>query len=136
MRGTAIIACVALGHAALALAFAPAAQPRVFRRLPSSRTVVVAMSGDDAAGGDPTEVTAEIVSSADGAAAAEDAKKVGNLVADDEYLGLSMELTELVRTAVIEDLKKKTRDFTGSDAYKVGDISKGARARAPPPQYL
>ena len=49
---------------------------------------------------------------------------VGNLVADDEWMGLSMEITELVRTAVIEDVKAKTSDFIGKDEYKVGDITK------------
>jgi hypothetical protein len=47
---------------------------------------------------------------------------VGNLVADDEWEGLGMELSELVRTAVIEDLKKNARDFLGKDGYKIGDI--------------
>ena len=45
-------------------------------------------------------------------------EKVGNLLADDEWTGLGIELTELVRTAVIEDLKKKSRDFLGKDEYK------------------
>jgi hypothetical protein len=49
---------------------------------------------------------------------------VGNLVEDDEWMGLSMELGELVRTAIIEDLKKNARDFLGKEEYKVGDISK------------
>ena len=59
----------------------------------------------------------------------EEIEKVGNLVADDEWMGLSMELTELVRMAVLEDLKKSTRDFTGKDDYKVGDISKELDSR-------
>jgi len=54
---------------------------------------------------------------------------VGNLVADDEWVGLSMELAELVRTAVMEDIKAKTRDFIGKDEYKIGDISKEVDAR-------
>ena len=49
---------------------------------------------------------------------------VGNLVEDDEWMGLSMELGELVRTAIIEDLKKNARVFLGKEEYKVGDISK------------
>jgi hypothetical protein len=49
---------------------------------------------------------------------------VGNLVADDEWQGLSMELSELVRVAVVEDLKKNAREFLGKEEYKVGDISK------------
>eukprot|EP00565_Helicotheca_tamesis_P005185 CAMPEP_0185728904 /NCGR_PEP_ID=MMETSP1171-20130828/4313_1 /TAXON_ID=374046 /ORGANISM="Helicotheca tamensis, Strain CCMP826" /LENGTH=288 /DNA_ID=CAMNT_0028397657 /DNA_START=69 /DNA_END=935 /DNA_ORIENTATION=+ len=55
---------------------------------------------------------------------AEETEAVGNLVADDEWMGLGMEITELVRTAVIEDVKKNTREFTGNDDYKIGDISK------------
>lgn len=49
---------------------------------------------------------------------------VGNLVADDEWMGLSMEISELVRVAIMEDVKSKTSDFIGKDDYKVGDISK------------
>ena len=45
-------------------------------------------------------------------------EQIGNLVADDEWEGLGMELSELVRVAVIEDLKKKSRDFLGKDDYK------------------
>lgn len=54
---------------------------------------------------------------------------VGNLVADDEWEGLGMELSELVRTAVIEDLKKNARDFLGKDEYKIGDLSKQIDSR-------
>ncbi len=54
----------------------------------------------------------------------EDVEKVGNLVADDEWMGLGMELSELVRVAVIEECKKNTADFIGKDEYKVGDITK------------
>ena len=49
----------------------------------------------------------------------ENEQKLGNLVADDEWLGLSMEISELVRVAIVEDLKKQTRDFIGKDDYKV-----------------
>ena len=59
----------------------------------------------------------------------EEVEKIGNLVADDEYLGLSMELAELVRTAVVEDLKKNTRELIGKEDYKVGDISKAVDAK-------
>ena len=40
-----------------------------------------------------------------------------------------MELTELVRVAVLEDIKKNARDFLGKDDYKLGDISKTLDAR-------
>jgi hypothetical protein len=56
-------------------------------------------------------------------------ERVGNLVADDEWLGLTMELTELVRVAVIEDIKKNAREFIGKDDYKIGDLSKELDAR-------
>lgn len=39
---------------------------------------------------------------------------VGNLVEDDEWLGLTMELTELIRLSVIEDVKKNAREFLGT----------------------
>ena len=54
----------------------------------------------------------------------EEVEKVGNLVADDEWMGLGMELSEIVRCAVIENAKAGTADFIGKDEYKVGDISK------------
>jgi len=54
---------------------------------------------------------------------------VGNLLADDEWNGLSMELGELIRVAVVEDLKKNAREFLGKDDYKLGDISKEVDVR-------
>jgi len=59
----------------------------------------------------------------------DDVEMVANLAADDEWLGLSMELSELVRVAVIEETKKNTRDFIGKDEYKVGDITKEIDSR-------
>ena len=70
----------------------------------------------------PTRLAADATTDDDSAEATK--IKVGNLVADDEWEGFSMELTELVRVAVIEDVKKNTQDFTGKDDYKVGDIAK------------
>jgi len=49
---------------------------------------------------------------------------VGNLVADDEWNGLGMELSELIRLAIVEDAKQNARDFLGKDGYKMGDFSK------------
>lgn len=51
-------------------------------------------------------------------------EKIGNLVADAEWAGLSMEIADVVRTAVIEDLKKNSREFLNKDEYLVGDFSK------------
>lgn len=59
----------------------------------------------------------------------EEVAEVGNLVADDEWMGLSMELSEMVRVAVLEDAKKNIGDFIGKDDYKVGDISKEIDSR-------
>mmetsp|Transcript_20698 Transcript_20698/g.29218 ORF Transcript_20698/g.29218 Transcript_20698/m.29218 type:complete len:290 (+) Transcript_20698:117-986(+) len=60
---------------------------------------------------------------------AEKVEKIGNLVADDEWMGLNMELSELVRVAILEDVKQKTRDFIGDENYKVGDITKEIDSR-------
>lgn len=51
-------------------------------------------------------------------------QQIGNLVADAEWAGLSMEIADVVRTAVIEDLKKNSREFLNKDEYLVGDFSK------------
>ena len=55
---------------------------------------------------------------------AEEKEALGNLVADEEWAGLYMELADVVRTAVVEDLKKNSRDFLGKDEYAIGDFSK------------
>lgn len=75
----------------------------------------------------PEPVDAEIVDPASGemvVLTAEEEEKLGNLVADEEFAGLSMELADVVRTAVVEDLKRNSRDFLGKDEYLVGDFSK------------
>lgn len=59
----------------------------------------------------------------------EEVVQVGNLVADDEWMGLGMELSEMVRVAVIEEAKKNTADFIGKDEYKMGDITKEIDSR-------
>jgi hypothetical protein len=51
-------------------------------------------------------------------------KKVGNLIVDDKWDGLSTELAELVRILVIKDMKKNAREFLGKEEYKVSNISK------------
>eukprot|EP01082_Thalassiosira_pseudonana_P015739 g14086.t1 g14086 contig9:1129497-1129802(+) len=35
-----------------------------------------------------------------------------------------MELAEVIRVAIVEDVKTKSRDFIGKDDYAVGDFSK------------
>ncbi|VEU44126.1 unnamed protein product [Pseudo-nitzschia multistriata] len=52
------------------------------------------------------------------------AEAVGNLVENDEWEGLTMELSEVIKMAVVEDIKKNTADFIGKDNYQVGDITK------------
>lgn len=59
----------------------------------------------------------------------EQKEAIGNLVADDEWAGVTMELGELIKRAVIEDIKAKGREFLGKDEYKVGDLSKEIDAR-------
>lgn len=54
---------------------------------------------------------------------------VGNLVAEDEWNGLTMELAELVRLSIVEDVKKNAREFLGKDDYKLGDFSKEVDSR-------
>ena len=59
----------------------------------------------------------------------EQVEEVGNLAADDEWLGLAMELGIVMRCAIRESVKANVREFTGSDSYEVGDLSKEADAR-------
>lgn len=67
-----------------------------------------------------------VVYAEEGEPQTEEEKKeaVGNLVENDEWEGLTMELSEVIKTAVVEDIKKKTKDFIGKDNYQVGDITK------------
>ena len=73
--------------------------------------------GDDVAVGETTAMTKAEV------------EEVGNLVEDDEWLGLATELTIVMRSALRESVKKNVKDFIGKDEYKVGDLSKEADAR-------
>jgi len=59
----------------------------------------------------------------------EKTEAVGNLVENDEWEGLTMELSEVIKMAVVEDVKKNTRDFIGKEEYKVGDITKEIDSR-------
>mmetsp|Transcript_10752 Transcript_10752/g.23844 ORF Transcript_10752/g.23844 Transcript_10752/m.23844 type:complete len:252 (-) Transcript_10752:290-1045(-) len=115
-----ILAACAVG----ALGFAPSCPTRVAlsRSLPlqSSPEPTNEASGEeitDVVVVDETEMTAE------------EKIKLGNLVADEEFAGLSMELADVVRTAVVEDLKKNSRDFLGKEEYLVGDFSKEIDSR-------
>ena len=72
---------------------------------------------------DEEQIDATIIEKLD-ALTPEQQQEVGNLVADEEWAGLSMELADVVRAAVVEDLKKNSRDFLGKDNYAIGDFSK------------
>ena len=100
---------------------------------PTSRRVALLVVGSSMEGKDETLETAATTTTTNSSSSApmelfaseeEKNEAVGNLVADDEWMGLTMELSELVRLAVVEDLKKNARDFLGKDDYKIGDISK------------
>mmetsp|Transcript_38062 Transcript_38062/g.69581 ORF Transcript_38062/g.69581 Transcript_38062/m.69581 type:complete len:182 (+) Transcript_38062:69-614(+) len=58
------------------------------------------------------------------ASAEEKADFIASLAEDDEWNGLTMELTGLIGKAVEEDMKRVTRGFIGKEEYKMGDISK------------
>ena len=58
-------------------------------------------------------------------------RKVGSLVADDEWSGIAMEMTKVLSTAIVEDAKKKknklkktTTDFMGTEDYSTADVLK------------
>jgi len=102
-----------------------AAQSLIVRRAVSLRSVFTLSDGD----GPSKEDEAALADMSSALTVSEKQEVVGNLVADDEYLGLTMELTELVRLSIKEELKGRVREFTGSDDYKIGDISKTLDAR-------
>eukprot|EP00529_Nitzschia_sp_RCC80_P029907 CAMPEP_0113445004 /NCGR_PEP_ID=MMETSP0014_2-20120614/2961_1 /TAXON_ID=2857 /ORGANISM="Nitzschia sp." /LENGTH=307 /DNA_ID=CAMNT_0000336039 /DNA_START=1272 /DNA_END=2195 /DNA_ORIENTATION=- /assembly_acc=CAM_ASM_000159 len=79
----------------------------------------------DAADDDTPVVEAELVDVSEGEDAIEvNEENVGNLVANDEWEGLTMELSALIRTAIVEDVKTNAREFLGKDDYKLGDFTK------------
>lgn len=94
------------------------------KRVPFSRVVMIGGSESE-----NEEAASEETSLVSSKLTPEEVTQVGNLVADDEWMGLSMEISELVRTAIIEDTKKNLSDFIGKDDYKVGDISKEIDSR-------
>lgn len=99
--------------------------PRAFF-CPVTRSIRTAASADEDAVADAAEIDRTRVDSK----LDEPTKNaIGNLVADDEWTGVTMELSELVKKAVIEDIKSKGRDFLGKDQYKLGDLSKEIDAR-------
>ena len=82
---------------------------------------------------EPTDVEADATAATTPAAASEiptaeeeeeEKKRLGNLVADEEWNGLSLELADIIRMAVVEDLKKNSREFLGKEEYLLGDFSK------------
>ena len=126
----AVVAVVVLGfletNPSSAFSVSPFIVPRQQGRTPSSttatprRTFAVSASANEEGGDDDTE-TGEKEKEPEPT----DEAKVGNLVENDEWEGLTMELSEVIRMAVTEDIKKNTKDFLGGkDEYKVGDITK------------
>ena len=77
----------------------------------------------------PTPRAAVACEERGGALTPAQAAEVGNLVEDDEWLGLAMELAIVTRSAIRESVKANVREFTGKDDYKIGDLSKEADAR-------
>ncbi len=102
---------VALLQTATAFTIAPRSVSVSNQRFTSSTPMVAPLYSSEGEMEEP--VTAE-----------EKEKAVGNLVENDEWEGLTMELSEVIKMAVVEDIKTKTRDFIGKDEYKVGDITK------------
>jgi len=94
----------------------PASKPRTFSFVRTPSSIVVYSGEGEAEAEEPT--TEE-----------EKTDNVGNLVENDEWEGLTMELSEVIKLAVVEDIKKNTRDFIGKEEYKVGDITKEIDAR-------
>lgn len=102
---------VALLQSASAFTVAPRSVSVSNQRFASTTPIVAPLSMSEGEMEEP--VTAE-----------EKEAAVGNLVENDEWEGLTMELSEVIKMAVVEDIKTKTRDFLGKDDYKVGDITK------------
>ena len=125
---------IAAASVAGALSFTPTCTTQLVHSRPSTQAVRPLQSSpepaDEAGGsvGDEPAVVAAAAAAADESApkelTPEEEESMGNLVADEEWAGLSMELADVVRTAVVEDLKKNSRDFLGKDEYIVGDFSK------------
>ena len=115
-----ISALILASSASLTTAFATIKTPVVFGSAVRPRVLYSAESS----GEEKEEWTEEKV------------EQVGNLIADDEWMGLSMELSELVRVSIIEEAKKNTRDFIGKDDYKVGDITKEVDSRVKVRMYV
>jgi len=94
--------------------FARRGAPLLQEKMPKGELVP---SDDDVATGETKLLTAA------------DEEAVGLLVEDEEWLGLGTEMFIVLRSAMRESLKKNVREFTGSDDYKFGDVSKEADKR-------
>jgi hypothetical protein len=88
-----------------------------------------ATSDDDEEGGEETPAPLSGDEPGTVTSTQEKSDAVGNLVVNDEWEGLTMELTEVIRTAVMEDIKANAREFLGKDNYELGDLSKEIDAR-------
>jgi hypothetical protein len=112
----------------LSAAFLLAPHPHTYRGGAQAFAVrsvgITACAAEEAKGGEVQAKGGEIVPFTPA-----QVEEVGNLVEDDEWLGLATELMIVMRCAVRESVKKNVREFTGSDEYAVGDLSKEADAR-------
>ena len=97
--------------AARVLGFAPSSCRPIQRQIHTHK-----MTAEESSGEQPTTDAPKLTP--------EEEEKLGNLVANEEWSGLSMELTEVIATAVVEDLKRNSRDFLGKEDYAMGDFSK------------
>lgn len=77
----------------------------------------------------PSQLAAEAKAKDDGKAGLAKAESVKSLVDDDEWDGVTMELTSAVTKSIVESVSRNTKSFVGKDEYKVGDIAREIDAR-------
>ena len=122
------VACLLLWAHPVALLLLSARQPLLVRplRQPIFVRRTAPLLQEKMPKGEPVDVESskgELVPSGDVVATGEttrmltsaDEEAVGNLVEDEEWLGLGTEMFIVLRSSLRESLKKNTRDFTGSD---------------------
>ena len=139
MRST--VACLLLWAHPVALLLLSARQPLLVRPLRQPFFVRrTAPLLQEMPKGEPVDVESskgELVPSGDVVATGEttrmltpaDEEAVGNLVEDEEWLGLGTEMFIVLRSSLRESLKKNTREFTGSDECELP--SRTARYQRP-----
>ena len=105
--------------------------PAIGAPLASGRQAWHAVFCSESKGGELSTTSGddEIVRVRRGHFTAAEVEEVGNLVEDDEWLGLTMELMIVLRCAIRESAKKSVKEFTGKSNHEVGDLSKELDAR-------